>query len=45
MQVEAGEPQGIQGQAALQSEFQDSQFCYTKKPCFEKDKRKKKQNK
>ena len=41
-EAETGGFQGVQGQPGLQSEFQDSQNCYTEmlyteKPCLEKN--------
>ena len=40
-EADAGGAQGVRGQPGLQSEFQDSQDCYTEKPCLEKPKKKK----
>jgi hypothetical protein len=34
--AKTGGPLGVQGQPGLQSKSQDSQGCYTEKPCLEK---------
>ena len=39
-QAEAGGSMWVQGQPGLQSEFQDSQDCYTEKPSLKKQKQK-----
>lgn len=36
----AGRSLWVRGQPNLQSEFQDSQYCYTERPCLEKEKEK-----
>ena len=40
--TEAGGSLWVQGQPGLQSEFQDSQDCYTEKPCLKRTKNKQK---